>query len=248
MNVHTDGVRPAGTSRAHPAVPLLRAVTRVMLALSTLATLATSATAQADTASRAAATDPPPAAARAPAPPDRRFFRQPTVFLQPGGVTANAVSATGGGPAVSGFNARVTVAVPTAVSWLTPFAGFQFQPNGLGGNHQNQPSAALGLALTLVTPRQTGGWLSASVAPEGIYSPKRAAAKTPYAVDLYGEAAFTLHVGRMLPPTAGQWLGMGAFLLVIQQVTHVPREASGARDYWAPVLVYGLSLPIAPWH
>ena len=62
----------------------------------------------------------------------------------------------------------------------------------------------------------------------------------------------------MLVPTSTPWFnfvlgtqfqpnGLGVYFLVDQQMTHLPYDASGKRDYFTPALLYGLTIPIAPW-
>ena len=176
------------------------------------------------------------------------FFRAPVLLAQPGVVTAGAVSCDDC-ESVSGFNARFTVVVPTASPWFNLVMGTQFQPNGLGGSKDNRPGFYYGAIIPVaLLGTATQGWLSLSIDPLGVYGPSGAdASSRPYAHEFFLEAAFVLNIGSKMMQNMGPWSGLGVYFLVDQQITHLPEDAEGDTDRFNPVLLYGLSLPIAPW-
>ncbi len=177
------------------------------------------------------------------------LFRSPVLLFMPGGVTANAVSAPAGADAATGLNIRFMTAVPTATRWLTLVAGTQFQPNGLDGNKDNRPGFFYGGVVPVIPAGLTGGWLSVSLDPLGVYQPGGGgeAGRRPYGHDFFLEAAVVMHIGTKLMRNLGTFSGTGLYVLVDQQLTHLPREAGGDRDYFSPVLLYGLIVQLAPF-
>jgi hypothetical protein len=97
--------------------------------------------------------------------------------------------------------------------------------------------------------RWTGGWLSVSIDPLGVYQPGGGgeAGRRPYGHDLFIEAAAILHIGSKVMGRLGTFSGMGLYALLDQQITHLPRDASGDRDYFRPVLLYGVLVQLAPF-
>jgi len=174
------------------------------------------------------------------------FFKAPVLLAQPGVVTANAVSAPEGADAISGLNVRFTMVVPTTTPWFNLVMGTQFQPNGLGGSKNNSPGFYYGAIIPVAfIGTATQGWLSMSLDPLGVYAPAGYGDR-PYAHEAYLEAAFVLNVGSKMMQNMGPWSGLGVYFLVDQQLTHV-KDANGDSDYFTPALLYGLTIPIAPW-
>jgi hypothetical protein len=188
-----------------------------------------------------------------------QWLKTPVLLFQPGGVRANAISPTevdtDPGPGIRrdspypsrGTNVRFTLVVPTASPRLNLVLGTQFQPRGLSRNRNNQPSFYYGAILPVTWVGELSrGWLSFSLDPLGVYAPASYGTR-PYAHELYIEGALVLNVGSKMMARMGPWSGLGAYFLLDQQLTHVPRNVDGASDYFTPVMLYGLTIPIAPW-
>jgi hypothetical protein len=174
------------------------------------------------------------------------FFKAPVLLAQPGVVTVGAVSCEDCESA-SGFNVRFTMVVPTSTPWFNLVMGTQFQPNGIGGDKNNTPGFYYGAIIPVaILGSMTQGWLSASIDPLGVYGPT-ATGDRPYAHELFLEAAFVLNVGTKMMQNMGPWSGLGVYFLIDQQLTHLPEDANGDTDRFNPVLLYGVTLPIAPW-
>ncbi|HJR41933.1 MAG TPA: hypothetical protein VJ812_07545 [Gemmatimonadaceae bacterium] len=175
--------------------------------------------------------------------------KSPVFLFMPSVITANAISAPNGLDAVHGFNVRFQTTIPTSTPWFTPVFGVQWLPNGLDGNDQNSPIIFYGFVFPIILPEWTGGWLGVSIDPLGVYALGNGGrqASQPYGHDFFLELAVTVPIGAKMMRQMGQFSNLAAFFLVDQQITHPPRDADGDRDYWRPVLIYGLALPLAPW-
>jgi hypothetical protein len=197
------------------------------------------------------------------APAGAQWLKAPVLVFQPGIVTANAISAPeidvlpgpglrrGHADAASGLNVRFTMVVPTASPAFNLVFGTQFQPNGLDGNDDNRPGFYYGAILPLnFIGDVSRGWLSLSIDPLGVYGPNpiaHADGSFPYSHEFVLEGAFVLNIGSKMMASMGPWSGLGVYFLYDQLLTHAPREVDGNHDYFSPVLLYGLTLPIAPW-
>jgi len=200
------------------------------------------------------------AAAAAGAQDNGSFIKPPVFVFQPGVVTANAVSATENpftstSPDVaSGFNVRFMTIVPTASKYLAGVAGVQFQPNGLGGSKNNSPGFFYGAVLPLpIVSTATQGWLNFSIDPLGVYAPASPTASSRvYAHEFFLEGAFVLNIGQKMMKDMPMFAGVSAYFLVDQQITHTKtffRQGTQVReenDRFAPVLLYGITVPISP--
>ncbi len=178
------------------------------------------------------------------------FHLKPPVFLfMPSVVTANAISAPDGFESASGFNIRFQTTIPTSTRWFTPVFGVQWLPNGLDGDDNNAPTIYYGFVFPIIHPEWTGGWLGASIDPLGVFALGNGGrqADQPYGHDFFLELAVTVPIGQKMMREMGQFSSLALFLLVDQQITHAPRDVDGDRDYFRPVLIYGLALPLAPW-
>jgi hypothetical protein len=60
------------------------------------------------------------------------------------------------------------------------------------------------------------------------------------------EGAATVNLGAKMMKTVPFLGGFGAYFLVDQQLSRVPRDANGDKDYWNPALVWGAFFQIAP--
>lgn len=193
------------------------------------------------------------------APVQAQWLKTPILLFQPGVVRANAISPTeidvNPGPGVqrdspyptSGLNIRFTMVVPTAAPNFNLVFGTQFLPNGLDGNHNNQPGFYYGAIIPVGwVGTLSRSWLSFSIDPLGVYGPSSYSSH-PYSHELFLEGALVLNVGSKMMANMGPWSGLGVYFLWDQQITHAPRNVDGDRDHFAPVLLYGLTLPVAPW-
>lgn len=176
------------------------------------------------------------------------FEIKPPVFLfMPGGITAGAISAPF--DAVHGLNIRFQTTIPTSSKWVTPVFGVQWLPNGLDGNDFNAPIIFYGFVIPLIQPEWTNGWLAASIDPLGVFNFGNGGrqAEQPYGHDFVMELALVFPIGSKMMREMGHFSNLALFFLVDQQITHPPLDGDGDKDYWQPVLVYGLALPLAPW-
>jgi hypothetical protein len=177
------------------------------------------------------------------------FIKAPVFLFMPGGVTANAISAGPGASSASGFLLRFQTTIPTATQWFTPVFGTQWLPNGLDGNGDNTPIFFYGFVTPILPPSVTKGWLTVSIDPLGVFAAGLGPADTrkPYGHDFFLEAAAVVAVGQKMMRNMGAFSNLAAYFLLDQRISHVPRDANGNRDYFAPTMLYGLVLPIAPW-
>jgi hypothetical protein len=183
-----------------------------------------------------------PAAARAQEVQQSTFFKAPVFVLQPGGVTANAISAPDGVDAVSAFNARFATILPTPSPWISGVFGAQV---ATGGN-ATTPNIFYGGIIPIVPiSTATGGLLDVSLDPLGVttFGGTTTQASGTYFV---GEIAVVLQVGKMLMGGMGPtWSGIGLYFLIDQTISGpLPRNDDGDADRWRPVLLYGLNIPI----
>jgi hypothetical protein len=189
-----------------------------------------------------------------------QWLKAPVLVFQPGVVTANAISPPeldispapgiqrGKNSSASGVNVRFTMVVPTASPNFNLVLGTQFQPNGLDGNRNNNPSFYYGAIIPVsVVGDISHAWLSLSIDPLGVYAPQSYASPFPFTHELFLEGALVVNVGSKMMANMGPWSGLGVYFLWDQQLTHPPRNVDGGRDYYSPVLLYGLTIPIAPW-
>jgi hypothetical protein len=178
------------------------------------------------------------------------FFKAPVLLAQPGIITVNAVSVPEGGPdeSSSAFNVRFTVVVPTASPWFNFVTGMQFFPNGLGIQEANDPILYFGGILPVaLLGNMSQGWLSLSIDPLAVYAPGGGGSFRDYGWDFVLEAALVVNIGSKMMADMGPWSGLGVYFLVDQGITHPAVDINGDKDYWNPALLYGLTIPLAPW-
>lgn len=169
---------------------------------------------------------------------DGAFFRAPTFAILPGALSTNIISAPEGVDSHTAFNARFQAVIPTRLSWLAFVGGAQWGPID-----EEDHGAIIFLGGILpFTPLSTltGGWLGASIDPLLV-----ATGPGSDGMDFVGELALLLNFGSKMMPDMGYWSGASLFFLVDQNLTPA-EDAAGDKDYWNPVLVYGLAIPIAP--
>ena len=183
-----------------------------------------------------------PAVAGAQSMENTSFFKAPVFVLQPGGVTANAVSAPEGSESSTNFNARFATVIPTASPWFQGVFGAQVATGGNAGT----PNIFYGGIIPIAPlAAATGGMLSLSIDPLGVTTfggPTTSAGGTFF----FGELAFGLAVGKMMFGGMGpMWSGLGAYFLIDQQLSGpLPRDENGDKDRFRPVLLYGLNIPL----
>jgi hypothetical protein len=166
------------------------------------------------------------------------FFKAPVFVLQPGGVTADAISAPDGVESTTSFNARFATVLPSSSPWFAGVFGAQVQTGG----HATTPNIFYGGIIPIAPlSAATNGMLSLSVDPLGV---------TFFGGNngtfFVGELAFGLAVGKMMFANMGpMWSGLGAYFLIDQQISGpLPRDENGDKDRFRPVLLYGLNIPV----
>ena len=166
------------------------------------------------------------------------FFKAPVFVLQPGGVTANAISAPDGFESTTAFNARFATILPSGSPWFSGVFGAQVATGGNAGF----PNIFYGGIIPIAPiSAATGGMLDVSIDPLGV---------TVFGGNggtfFFGELAFVLQVGKMMMANMGpSWSGTGAYFLIDQQLSGpLPRDENGDKDRFRPILLYGLSIPV----
>lgn len=183
-----------------------------------------------------------PVAASAQSAESTSFFKAPVFVLQPGGVTANALSAPDGVESSTAFNARFATVLPTSVPWFQGVFGAQVATGG----HAGTPNIFYGGIIPIVPiSTATGGMLGVSLDPLGVttFGGNTTSGGGTF---FFGELAFSLAVGKMMFSGMGpMWSGMGAYFLVDQQLSGpLPKDENGDSDRWRPILLYGLNIPL----
>jgi hypothetical protein len=167
------------------------------------------------------------------------LFKPPVFLVMPGGLTTCTISC----PAEDSntdFNARFQTVVPTASQWLSLVAGLQW---GWADSSAHGPIGFFGGIIPLVPLNNaTRGWLSFSIDPLGVVTGPGAKG-----TNFVLEGAAVLNLGAKMMSTMPVFRGFGAYFLIDQQLSRVPRDANGDKDYWNPVLVWGGLLQLAPW-
>jgi hypothetical protein len=88
----------------------------------------------------------------------------------------------------------------------------------------------------------TQGFFNASIDPLGVYAPAgHGNAGYPYSHEFVVELALVANVGAKMMSNMGLFSNLGVYLLFDQGITHQ------GDDKFNPVLLYGITLPIAPW-
>lgn len=171
------------------------------------------------------------------------FFKHPVFVLQPGGVTANAVSAPDNINSTSAFNARFGTVVPTSL----PVWNFVFGTQVATGGNAGTPNIFYGgiIPITPVTA-VTQGWLDISLDPLGVTTFGGTTTRATGGTFFVAEGAVVLQVGRKMMAGMGPtWSGIGVYFLIDQQISGpLPRQNNGDKDHWRPVLLYGLNIPL----
>lgn len=163
----------------------------------------------------------------------------PSFSLLPGGLTTCAISCDTG-DSKTDFNARFQTVIPTASPWLAFVAGLQW---GWADSSAHGPIGFFGGIVPLVPLNNLmDGWVSLSVDPLGVTT-----GPGGKGTNFVLEGAATLNLGAKMMKSVPFLSGFGAYFLVDQQLSRVPRDANGDKDYWNPALVWGAFFQIAPW-
>ena len=166
------------------------------------------------------------------------FLKPPVFALQPGMLSGNVISAPEGAEADWKFNARFLTLLPTSSPYFTLLGGAQW------GLQEDAHGPIIFYGAIIPIPgvtEATQGWLSLSVDPLGVTT-----GPGGDGTNFFLEGAAVLNVGAKMM-TNSPWKGLGIYFLLDQQITRLPEDANGDKDRFNPVVLYGLSLPIAPW-
>ena len=201
-------------------------------------------------------------------PKEEGFFGKPAFVLMPGTFSAPVLSGAGNGDADAGdtktyFNARFMTVVPTRLEWFQLVAGTQWLPNGarsvsatgVRGGRATQPNVFYGAIIPFIPfNKLTNGWLNLSIDPLGLYYLGGGGTSDNYGHDFVLEGAAVIPIGQKMFPSMSFFGNVSAYVLLDQILTHVPRErlrtdlpgrpATGDKDYWSPLLLTGLIIPI----
>jgi hypothetical protein len=179
-----------------------------------------------------------------------QFLKSPVFVAQPGMRTIDAISAEGIPRSSTGFNLRFLTLIPTAWSRMRLEFGASFLPFGLsnGRRADNDPSLFYGASIALLREQDSGGWLEFAVPVLGVYQFDVTGIDPDplYEQDLVVEGALTIHIGRkMLADLGGFWSRANVYAMIEQTLTPNADLSTRKRDRFRPVLMYGLTLPIA---
>jgi hypothetical protein len=166
-------------------------------------------------------------------------FRAPTFVFQPGLVTSNFVDQPEGTSASTKFNFRVVTAIPTTIPRTTAVAIVQFTPwNTSAGFNSNAPSFVYGPVFSLFNVPL----VSLDFDVLGSYGPAgRVTDESAYTHKLVLEADLSLKVGDWVThDQTSRWHSLALYVYPAYVATGLPSGSSR----W--VLLYGVSLPIAP--
>ncbi|MBX6366165.1 MAG: hypothetical protein IRZ00_20155 [Gemmatimonadetes bacterium] len=159
----------------------------------------------------------------------------PSFISQSGVIVTNALDTPPGAETETDFNLRLTTVIPTQLKRLALVAIFQWQP----AQDANFPAIVYGGVITLLRGEDTGGWMSFSFNPLGVFSPRGEPGPKAYTHKLDLEGELNVNVFNSLPKHA--WLhNVGLYVLLDHLTTGLPDEA----DPW--VILAGLNVPIAP--
>lgn len=163
----------------------------------------------------------------------------PVFLIMPGGLTSCSISCPAD-ESNTDFNARFQTVVPTRTDWLALVAGLQW---GWADTSAHGPIGFFGGIIPLVPlNKATNGWLSLSIDPLGVTT-----GPGGKGTNFVLEGAAVLNIGAKMMKGMGVFQGFGAYFLIDQQLSRVPRDANGDKDYWNPVLLWGGLLQLAPW-
>jgi hypothetical protein len=167
------------------------------------------------------------------------IFRAPSFVLQPGLTTSNFVDRPDGTHASTAFNARVVTAIPTTIPRTTVVGIVQWTPrNDVAGVNNNAASFVFGPVFSLFNASLASLDLDALDS----YGPAaRSTDESAYTHKLVIEADLAFKFGALMTnDSASRWRSLALYGFLANVATGLPSGSSR----W--VLLYGLSLPIAP--
>jgi hypothetical protein len=167
------------------------------------------------------------------------IFKQPVFVFQPGLVTTNFVDQPAGTKESTKFNFRVVTAIPTTIPRTTVVGIIQWTPwNKTAGFNSNAPSFAFGGVFSLFNLKLVS--LDFDVLDS--YSPAaRLTDESSYTHKLVLEGDLSLKVGEWITHNQkNRFHSLALYGFLANIATGLPSGSSR----W--VLLYGLSLPIAP--
>lgn len=175
--------------------------------------------------------------------------RVPTVLLEPGLITVNALSPTTDSSSASGLNLRFVTLVPIGRSRLSLQLGTSFAPLGLSNDRksENDPTFFFGAHIAVLRARQTDGWIDLTMPVLGSYHlDETGTSERSYVTDLVLETALSVHVGAKLMGDLGSFWGrFMLYALADQNLSPGREEVTRKRDRFNPTFQYGISIPIA---
>jgi hypothetical protein len=185
---------------------------------------------------------------------DEGFFGKPAFVLMPGAVITPIFNGIGDRPRGSTkayFNARFMTVVPTRYPYFQLVAGAQFLPNGPHDefSRSTEPNLFYGAIIPVAfLTKATNGFFSLSIDPLGLYSAGGGGSRRDtYGHDFVLEGALVANVGQKMMPTMGFFSSTSVYVLLDQVLTHQTYTDANERefnDYWHPVLLTGVVIPI----
>lgn len=169
------------------------------------------------------------------------FLRPPVFLLMPGALTANAISAGEGVESETNFNARFMTVIPTASPWFSLVGGAQW---GIAQEEDHGAIIFYGAIINIAPlTNLTNGLLAFSIDPLGVTT-----GPGGEGTNFFLEGAVVFNIGALIA-TNSPFKGASLYFLLDQQITRLDPDDDGPAeaDYFAPTLLYGVALPIAPW-
>lgn len=181
-------------------------------------------------------------------PTQAQLLGEPTVLLQPGLLTRDAVSAIDDDDAATGFLLRLFVEVPTRWRHLDLLFGTTLAPIGLSNGRGSENAAAFYYGASVVPVRftQTDGWFELGIPLLGYFHYDEIGdARRLFVNDLVAHGSLTLRLGeKMLGDIGGWWSRVSVYAVLEQNLTPGRDPVTARRDRFAPAFHYGLSIPL----
>lgn len=168
-----------------------------------------------------------------------RILCPPVFVAQPGLIFTNVISKPEGTSTNTDFLLRFTTVMPTEWNRLALVALTQWTP----GENGNQPAFVYGGVITLVPNTMTGGWLSVTFDPLGLYSPQAGTGEHAYTHKLDLEGTVGLSLAPMMPQ--GTWLSSLSISGLVDYIATGLGDNATAANRW--VFLALVTVPLAPW-
>lgn len=172
------------------------------------------------------------------------------LVVEPGLLTAAAVSAPEGATPLTAFFIRTVVLVGRDSSRLKGLLGVSATPFGFRGSgvrNVNAPNVFVGIQAEFLPARLSDGWISGYLPLLLSYSYRGGRTENTrlYGADIAAEATLIFHVGRKLFSDLGRpWSRLGAYVSAYQNLTPNADATTGERDRFRPDFMYGVSIPL----